>query len=303
METFPDSLASFFDTQRQRYGEFFWYDTLDTGNGTARIIVMLESIARRAREACDDPRITIVSFENEETLGDFYRVQKDGTAFHTLPLREQEQNAYQDKANPGKGDERFVWRKDVMQGELVRCYQPHGYDAWYAAAAYHSFGTRAPRAMGWMHQDDMLQRLGQKAFARPDVLQDFAAACKSLEHVPYCMGGKSREHGFDCSGLVQYIAYYTKGLWLPRQAAWQALVCAPVAREDIQQGDLVFFKKTGQEHIDHVACVFQPQQGKLPVIFHAKKLAGESVFDDLDVASWLGQWDISGYGRVTESVF
>jgi len=72
---------------------------------------------------------------------------------------------------------------------------------------------------------------------------------------------------------------------------------------------LVFFTKKCEtttcgersRTINHVALVYEPQQGKLPIIFHAKKNIGKVAFEDLNTASWLGGWKIAGYGRIDES--
>ncbi len=68
--------------------------------------------------------------------------------------------------------------------------------------------------------------------------------------VPYRFGGKSPEEGFDCSGLVQYV-FARQGIGLTRLANEQYLQGTPVAREDLQPGDLVFFSISGRG-IDHV---------------------------------------------------
>jgi cell wall-associated NlpC family hydrolase len=58
---------------------------------------------------------------------------------------------------------------------------------------------------------------------------------------PYKWGGSSPSTGFDCSGLVQY-AYGQAGVKLPRVAADQYNVGTPVDRNQLQPGDIVFFK-------------------------------------------------------------
>jgi cell wall-associated NlpC family hydrolase len=58
---------------------------------------------------------------------------------------------------------------------------------------------------------------------------------------PYRWGGESPATGFDCSGLVQY-AYGQAGVSVPRVAADQYNVGTPVGRDQLQPGDIVFFK-------------------------------------------------------------
>jgi peptidoglycan DL-endopeptidase CwlO len=67
------------------------------------------------------------------------------------------------------------------------------------------------------------------------------AAAVALQYlgVPYSWGG-STPAGFDCSGLVMYV-YAQLGIQLPHYAADQYLSGTPIARSDLQPGDLVFF--------------------------------------------------------------
>lgn len=57
---------------------------------------------------------------------------------------------------------------------------------------------------------------------------------------PYRYGGSSPQTGFDCSGLTQW-AFAQKGVQLPRTAAQQQQVGQPVAPQDLQPGDLIFY--------------------------------------------------------------
>jgi len=63
----------------------------------------------------------------------------------------------------------------------------------------------------------------------------------------YKYGGESPS-GFDCSGLVQYVANEALGLKLPRTAADQAKLGTQVARAELQRGDLVFFNTMGRRY-------------------------------------------------------
>jgi hypothetical protein len=58
--------------------------------------------------------------------------------------------------------------------------------------------------------------------------------------VRYRSGGSSPSTGFDCSGLVAYV-FAQLGVHLPHNAAAQYGRGRPVAREELEPGDLVFF--------------------------------------------------------------
>src|SRR3954447_140196 len=58
--------------------------------------------------------------------------------------------------------------------------------------------------------------------------------------------------GIDCSGLT-YDAAQQVGITLPRDAADQSRVGAPVTRKALRPGDLVFFGSGARANIHHVA--------------------------------------------------
>ncbi len=58
---------------------------------------------------------------------------------------------------------------------------------------------------------------------------------------PYVLGGKSRK-GVDCSGFVQKTFFDRFNITLPRTTKDQAKYGKLVRKEDIQTGDLIFFK-------------------------------------------------------------
>lgn len=61
---------------------------------------------------------------------------------------------------------------------------------------------------------------------------------------PYVWGGESRHHGFDCSGLIQYVLKEA-GVVVPRTARAQAMALPSVSFAHIRKGDLVFFDTMG----------------------------------------------------------
>jgi peptidoglycan DL-endopeptidase CwlO len=89
------------------------------------------------------------------------------------------------------------------------------------------------------------------------------AATMALRYlgVPYVWGGATPS-GFDCSGLVMYV-YAQLGISLPHFAAAQYGMGSPVARSDLQPGDLVFFDALNHVgiYIGDGQLVHAPQTG------------------------------------------
>ena len=86
--------------------------------------------------------------------------------------------------------------------------------------------------------------------------------------VPYRWGGTDAEDGFDCSGLT-LVCYRLNGLNLPRVSRSQYQAGRRVARDQLQQGDLVFFATHGGSRVTHVGLyigngkfIHAPRTGK-----------------------------------------
>jgi cell wall-associated NlpC family hydrolase len=97
--------------------------------------------------------------------------------------------------------------------------------------------------------------------------------------LPYLWAGTSA-YGYDCSGLT-YAVYKQFGIQLARDAGDQANQGRPVARDQLQPGDLMFFAWGGA--IDHVGIyagngmmLHAPQTGSKVQLIHiwASSLAG-----------------------------
>jgi hypothetical protein len=104
--------------------------------------------------------------------------------------------------------------------------------------------------------------------------------------VPYLWGGISAETGFDCSGLTMTV-YQLNGLDLPRHSATQYDAGEPVDRNDLQKGDLVFFKTRGRGIVSHVGIyigngrfIHAPSRGK--------KIRIDSLSDEYYGARYVG---------------
>ncbi len=72
--------------------------------------------------------------------------------------------------------------------------------------------------------------------------------------VPYVFGGSNPAIGLDCSGLVQLV-FRQLGIVLPRTAQLQYDATVPVARDQLQAGDLVFFARTYADPHDWITHV------------------------------------------------
>lgn len=92
--------------------------------------------------------------------------------------------------------------------------------------------------------------------------------------VPYVIGGVS-PRGFDCSGFTQYI-FGSQGISLKRTVAQQLQSGVIVAKENLQCGDLVFFKNTtaSQSLFSHVGIYIGNNQ-----IVHASDSQGITISD------------------------
>jgi peptidoglycan DL-endopeptidase CwlO len=96
--------------------------------------------------------------------------------------------------------------------------------------------------------------------------------------IPYRWGGASPSTGFDCSGLTMYV-YAQVGVSLPHYAAAQYQLGAPVSRDQLQPGDLVFYRGLGHMgmYIGGGNYIHAPQTGDVV------KISG--VYDRSD---WVG---------------
>jgi cell wall-associated NlpC family hydrolase len=82
--------------------------------------------------------------------------------------------------------------------------------------------------------------------------QKAAAYARSLVGIPYLYGGTTK-HGFDCSGLTQYV-YHHVGKQIVRTSDQQFHQFHGEAHSHAQPGDLVFFHDTSNlhSHVYHV---------------------------------------------------
>lgn len=88
----------------------------------------------------------------------------------------------------------------------------------------------------------------------PSVIEDVISNAKTQLGVPYLWGGTTPNEGFDCSGLLQW-AFRQEGVTIPRVTHDQWNAGTRVDYEDIQRGDLIFWRSdpTAPDYISHVA--------------------------------------------------
>ncbi len=84
-----------------------------------------------------------------------------------------------------------------------------------------------------------------------DAAQEIIINALSLTGVKYKYGGISPDTGFDCSGFVRYVFQQAANLTLPHGARAISQLGQVVAQENLQPGDLVFFK-TVRSTFSHV---------------------------------------------------
>ena len=95
--------------------------------------------------------------------------------------------------------------------------------------------------------------------------------------VPYRIGGNSKE-GIDCSAFVQGLTNEAFGISLPRTSREQADFCKEISKQDLKEGDLVFF--ASGRSISHVGMYISNNK-----FVHASTSMGV-VISDLDEAYW-----------------
>jgi cell wall-associated NlpC family hydrolase len=105
----------------------------------------------------------------------------------------------------------------------------------------------------------------------------FVANATAMIGQPYRYGG-AQPGGFDCSGLVAY-ASSRAGIYLPRTAQEQLRAGAPVRRNDLKAGDLVFMHLKGKDL--HVGVALDAQR-----FVHAPATGGRVRIDSLERAPY-----------------
>jgi cell wall-associated NlpC family hydrolase len=105
-----------------------------------------------------------------------------------------------------------------------------------------------------------------------------AGTALGLRGVPYRNGG-SDPTGFDCSGFVWYV-FLQHGIDLPRTVTEQFQNGRSVPAEQVQPGDLVFFRTAGR-NVSHVGMAIGGEE-----FVHAPSSRGEVRVERLTSSYW-----------------
>jgi cell wall-associated NlpC family hydrolase len=99
--------------------------------------------------------------------------------------------------------------------------------------------------------------------------------------IPYVWGGASPSQGFDCSGLTMYV-FAQIGVSLPHYAAAQYGMGVPVSKDQLESGDLVFFRGLGHMgmYIGGGNFIHAPHTGDVVKI--------SSLSESYYVSNWVG---------------
>jgi len=109
-----------------------------------------------------------------------------------------------------------------------------------------------------------------KALSNQFVKQLIRTATENLG-TGYKSGGITVD-GFDCSGLI-YATFLKFDIKLPRTSAEMSKMGKKLQSEEIQKGDLIFFKTNGKSVINHVGLVIEVNDNEIKFI-HASNQKG-----------------------------
>lgn len=146
-----------------------------------------------------------------------------------------------------------------------------GYDAFYFVHESGLFKVRIGNFPSWKKADLRAKKLldkkvitdyfivqpraypsaGSRPWNEKTLRKRLVATARSFISYPYTWGGESPEEGFDCSGLVLAV-YHLNGFSLPRTSREQFRSGKLIQKNQLQIGDLVFFKTVARRNVSHV---------------------------------------------------
>ncbi len=101
----------------------------------------------------------------------------------------------------------------------------------------------------------------KKRYSTSDKIIKNAVAYKGTR---YKYGGTTKR-GMDCSGLI-YIAFRKENIALPRVSRVMATKGRNVSLRNVKRGDLLFFKTSRKNRINHVGLVTSVKNGRIKFI-------------------------------------
>jgi peptidoglycan DL-endopeptidase LytE len=116
----------------------------------------------------------------------------------------------------------------------------------------------------------------------PSSIVSIVGTALGLRGVPYRSGG-SDPSGFDCSGFVWYV-FAQHGLALPRTVSELYAVGEGVGPDDLEPGDLVFFRTEGGT-VSHVGMAVGGEE-----FVHAPNSRGEVRVERMGSDYWLSRY-------------
>lgn len=103
--------------------------------------------------------------------------------------------------------------------------------------------------------------------------------------IEYRNGGRSPNHGFDCSGLVAHVFREAYGIELPHNTLAQSRMGVAVPLADLEPGDLVFYNTLGRAY-SHVGIYLGDQR-----FVHAPKTGSSVRVESIRAAYWSRRFD------------
>ena len=108
-----------------------------------------------------------------------------------------------------------------------------------------------------------------KPFENTELADQLISSASENIGTRYRSGGTSKA-GFDCSGLM-YSTFGQFNIKLPRSSYEQAQYGLEIKAEDAQKGDLIFFKTSRRNQINHVGMVVEVKDGDIKFIHSSVK--------------------------------